>query len=584
MEVDEVLLSSSFDGRSPRVATKGDLVTGIVNLYLEVLEYRTSNQEGSVSRNHKDLKTSKDSTNIDGQMDGPFSSAAGVSSKMEGLVHRSETKMVKVTATGLKYTEVLHQGVVANKDTACAIVQSSKHALRSSCIHVGSHHVGIALRGLGFLRRWLRSSRCRSLGRRIWASIAIVTSLATSKAHCCRWRSSLLCWPFLYERSLSSFPFSFSFSTFPLPFGRFSFGRSIGGRWCRRGPRRRRWNCHHGPKPPSSSKVSKSSTCIQVRGIHFLIVIIRGGVIVLVVGCLISPVIIPIEVIRLPWFSCVLTIVLIVRGLVLFHRKKLFMVVLIVILASGAIHSQVSWLGSAVVPSSSRRSTFATEATWWLVDGPPVVLPKEQKHGLLNLYLFHSCSNMSLDQLTLFSCEAGSSKHQPTRYRCWYLHSKLLNLSKVFTVLRGVGEKGLRWLAVKAKEKLLKSPRHLYLLIVLEACVQHGKGLGEAVIFIHQLVRWVLDLPPSQAIQASQQIDGGLLLLVLKVHLPIVQSNPKPPFPIVSYAVVENGNEVVLRHISARGGGCRLLCRVHWAQRGLKVFLLRYQCQLGSSN
>ena len=94
----------------------------------------------------------------------------------------------------------------------------------------------------------------------------------------------------------------------------------------------------------------------------------------------------------------------------------------------------------------------------------------------------------------------------------------------------------------------------------------------------------MLDLPPSQAIQASQQIDGGLLLLVLKVHLPIVQSNPKPPFPIVSYAVVENGNEVVLRHISARGGGCRVLCRVHWAQRGLKVFLLRYQCQLGSSN
>ena len=56
-------------------------------------------------------------------------------------------------------------------------------------------------------------------------------------------------------------------------------------------------------------------------------------------------------------------------------------------------------------------------------------------------------------------------------------------------MLRGVGEKGLRWLAVKAKEKLLKSPRHLYLLIVLEAGVQHGKGLGEAVIFIHQLVR-----------------------------------------------------------------------------------------------
>ena len=108
MEVDEVFFSSSFDGRSPRVATKGDLVTGIVNLYLEVLEYWTANQEGSVSRNHQDLKTSKDSTNIDGQVDGPFSSAAGVSSKMEGLVHRSKAKMVKVTAAGLKYTEVPH--------------------------------------------------------------------------------------------------------------------------------------------------------------------------------------------------------------------------------------------------------------------------------------------------------------------------------------------------------------------------------------------------------------------------------------------------------------------------------------------
>ena len=29
MEVDEVLFSSSFDGRSPRVATKGDLVIGV---------------------------------------------------------------------------------------------------------------------------------------------------------------------------------------------------------------------------------------------------------------------------------------------------------------------------------------------------------------------------------------------------------------------------------------------------------------------------------------------------------------------------------------------------------------------------
>ena len=86
-----------------------------------MLEYRTSNQEGSVPRNHKDLKTSEDSTNIDGQVDRPFSSAAGVSSKVEGFVHRSEAKMAKVTAIGLKYTEVLHQGVVSNQDTACQL-------------------------------------------------------------------------------------------------------------------------------------------------------------------------------------------------------------------------------------------------------------------------------------------------------------------------------------------------------------------------------------------------------------------------------------------------------------------------------
>ena len=54
------------------------------------------------------------------------------------------------------------------------------------------------------------------------------------------------------------------------------------------------------------------------------------------------------------------------------------------------------------------------------------------------------------------------------------------------------------------------------------------------------------NLPPSQAIQARQQIAGRLLLLVLQHNLAMVKSNSQSPLTVVSNAVVEEWYEVVL--------------------------------------
>ena len=144
-------------------------------------------------------------------------------------------------------------------------------------------------------------------------------------------------------------------------------------------------------------------------------------------------------------------------------------------------------------------------------------------------------------------------------------------------MLRGVWKQRLVRTTMEAKEKLLKSSRHLHLLIVLWSKHQASEGLC-----------WILppDLPacqPSQAIQARQQVDGCFFLLVLKYHLTMVKTNPQPPFSIVSDSIVEKWDEIVLGDVGRVWGGrwwWRFHCEVVVVIRSSGATMLRYQCQL----
>ena len=254
--------------------------------------------------------------------------------------------------------------------------------------------------------------------------------------------SLLICHPFLF-------------------LGGFSFGRGIGWRRSRGSTRRWGWNCHHWPKATSCLQISKSSPCIQVRCIHFFVFFIRKGIIMLfIVGSIIP---------RLIFLPVKFISEVIVKEVILFSRIGLFRVVLIVILDCCLIDCTVCWMTPATAPSwSSGWGTLTSEATWWLICGSPVVLSKQQKHRFFYLCFFHRCSNMCLDQLTLFHNESSTTQHQP-----WDFHSKLLNLPEVFPVLSGVGEQSLGSLTMKAVEKLRKGSRHLHLLVILEAGIKH---------------------------------------------------------------------------------------------------------------
>ena len=147
-------------------------------------------------------------------------------------------------------------------------------------------------------------------------------------------------------------------------------------------------------------------------------------------------------------------------------------------------------------------------------------------------------------------------------------------------MLRGVCESsawsGRRW---RLKKKLLKSSRHLHLLIVLWSKHQASEGLC-----------WILppDLPacqPSQVIQARQQVDGCFFLLVLKYHFTMVKTTPQPPFSIVSDSIVEKWDEIVLADAGRVWGGrwwwrfhCEVVVVIGLRSSG--ATMLRYQCQL----
>ena len=65
VQVQQVFFSFSFDGRSPIAAINGNLVSSVVNLYLEVLQDRSSQEKRCVTWDHEHLQATKHATYID---------------------------------------------------------------------------------------------------------------------------------------------------------------------------------------------------------------------------------------------------------------------------------------------------------------------------------------------------------------------------------------------------------------------------------------------------------------------------------------------------------------------------------------
>ena len=72
VKINHILLSSPLDGGSPSIAINGDLVQGVVDLNLEVLQNRSTKQKRSITWDHKHLESAEGAANVDGQVDRPF--------------------------------------------------------------------------------------------------------------------------------------------------------------------------------------------------------------------------------------------------------------------------------------------------------------------------------------------------------------------------------------------------------------------------------------------------------------------------------------------------------------------------------
>lgn len=70
-----------------------EILSAAVSLNLEVFQYWPSQKERCVSWDHKHLKSTKQSTDVERKVDGPFGTTAGISSELKGLVKRSEGDM-----------------------------------------------------------------------------------------------------------------------------------------------------------------------------------------------------------------------------------------------------------------------------------------------------------------------------------------------------------------------------------------------------------------------------------------------------------------------------------------------------------
>lgn len=64
----------------------------------------------------------------------------------------------------------------------------------------------------------------------------------------------------------------------------------------------------------------------------------------------------------------------------------------------------------------------------------------------------------------------------------------------------------------------------------------------------------MLNLPPSQATQARQQLDRRFFFLVLQNHLAMVKTESQPPFTVVSNAIVEEEYEIICGDVHNKGG------------------------------
>ena len=101
------------------------------------------------------MNLTKQTTNVDRQVDRPLRTAAGITTEVKSLTHRAKAQVTKVSASCMQDLQVLHQGVVSNQDAASSIIQSSAKSSVIASIHIGVNHVGIGFGGLGLLDRGL---------------------------------------------------------------------------------------------------------------------------------------------------------------------------------------------------------------------------------------------------------------------------------------------------------------------------------------------------------------------------------------------------------------------------------------------